>query len=333
MTPEISEILERGYTKTFKTEQLFRSLVVDRLIEAPGWDLYEDVEPEAAIPAGSTTLKVDYVVGSNSFKFAIEAKRPSANIMNDSKLQQQLSSYLRISREVDYGLLYNGKVMLFMGKESETAITIWKQEEGFENINLFSKKNFPKNVESLLRMSPVSNLSSYLLKNNDILVDRVLEEIATDTGLSLDSLRNMVTVDISANAGNPQPSKPHKNSIKSIELSKARRRPARIKRLVIGGEKFNERKAKQVLIQTAEWLIRNGAITKKTKVHSGDLRYILNNSSSHPDGAPFYNEARLSNGMFLETNNPHELQEKYARKLLKDLGYNADLLEVEWEEL
>lgn len=331
MISEIEEILKNGYEKRFKTEQIFRSLVVDRLIERLGWDLYEDVDQEAEIPAGSTTLRADYIVGANSHKFAIEVKNPSVDIVNNRRLHQQLSAYLRLSREVEFGLLYNGKNMLFMDQNSENPVPIWHAGDSVKNIVLFSKGSFPRDMETLLKMPSKPDLSDFILHNRDKISESIFWKISEETGLDHDLVRKNIRVDISINKELDNYNAAPSTEISGIGKYKNRKKPAKIKKLVIGGRQYFERNANQVLIKTAEWLIDQGRISKDTKVLSGSSRYILNDTSRHPDGTSFFNKVTLKNGMFLEVNNAHDIQVKYARKLLEDLGYNPKLLEVEWE--
>lgn len=327
MNSTITDILNNGATKSFKTEQIFRSFVVDRLLEALGWDIYEDVDPEATIPAGSTTIKVDYIVGSNGSKFALEAKRPGTDIVNNTRLHQQLSSYLRLSRDVDYGLLFNGTSMLIMGKESDRPSLIWKEGDRPKNVLFFSKDTFPKNLEELLKQPESSNLSTYISQNLESIIERITEEIAHETKISISDIRKKVRIDVTVD-GEELSSFDAYNPSSIVK----RKKQVKIKKLIIDGKNYEEKNANQVLIKTAEWLINAGAITKNTKVLSGSERYILSNRPLHPSGKPFFNEVQLSNGMYLEVDNPYLVHEKYARKLLEELGYKSDILRVEWDD-
>ena len=57
---------------------------------------------------------------------------------------------------------------------------------------------------------------------------------------------------------------------------------------------------KRVLVEVAEWLIREGALTgDKCPIGQVPERYIIHSEPAHPNGHPFFHPALLSNALYL----------------------------------
>ena len=60
---------------------------------------------------------------------------------------------------------------------------------------------------------------------------------------------------------------------------------------------------KHVLVEVAEWLIRNSALNAgKCPIGRGRSRYIIHSQPKHPNGKDFFEPRSLPAGLFVETN-------------------------------
>jgi hypothetical protein len=93
-------------------------------------------------------------------------------------------------------------------------------------------------------------------------------------------------------------------------------------------EKYNE-----ILVQTAEWLIKNKYITEKDlPIRAGNRskRYLINVTNKHENGEEFVNFKRLSNGWYILTHFSSKgcidmskyLLEKYGKGIPLNIKYN-----------
>ena len=106
--------------------------------------------------------------------------------------------------------------------------------------------------------------------------------------------------------------------------------PSRSRRLRIGNEIFEIRTSREILIKTAEWLIRKGKLkASDCPISAGYKRYLINTEPKHRYGENFRSPKRLSNGLYIETHYSTASCINLARKLLEKFGYNKDLLKVE----
>ncbi|MDP3395189.1 MAG: type I restriction enzyme HsdR N-terminal domain-containing protein [Methanoregula sp.] len=93
--------------------------------------------------------------------------------------------------------------------------------------------------------------------------------------------------------------------------------------MIIKGEKIKITNVNRILIETANWLIRNGILQKSNppiSVSRG-TRYLINSERLHKNNAPFVGSHTLINGLYIETNSDYETTVKYARKLFEQFGY------------
>jgi len=88
---------------------------------------------------------------------------------------------------------------------------------------------------------------------------------------------------------------------------------------------------KEVLLRTAEWLIKQGKLNPEdVPISAGNKRYLVNTEPIHPTGRHFISQERLSNGLYIELNYSAERTVAMARKLLEWAGMDAkDLIILE----
>ena len=100
----------------------------------------------------------------------------------------------------------------------------------------------------------------------------------------------------------------------------------------IGSDIFEIRNSYEVLVNTAEWLIRRGKLKKSScPVSIGKKRYLVNTELKHRYGSDFIAPKRLSNGLWIEVNYSTSGCISTAKSLLKKFGFSEDILNV-WLE-
>ncbi len=115
-------------------------------------------------------------------------------------------------------------------------------------------------------------------------------------------------------------------SIKDFNVTSGAKAPFAI-RFPSGSEK-PLKTWKQVLVEVAEWLIQNNFLTgPKCPIGRGYGRHIVDLRSQHPNGKDFFQPAKLSNGLFLETHVSARKAVDDARFLVEQLGQDASALE------
>jgi len=154
VTTETLAVLTKGSTEVFGSEREFREKVVSRLLESLGWNSTGDIQYEVPIQAGTDSLKIDYVVGSDS-KFALETKKPGINISPGSSAWLQIVSFLRLDPTLLYGVLYNGKELHILDSHGQEPLVSWYPGKNTAILDLLKKEYFPV----LLQHYSMSNIS------------------------------------------------------------------------------------------------------------------------------------------------------------------------------
>ena len=111
---------------------------------------------------------------------------------------------------------------------------------------------------------------------------------------------------------------------------KLRPRPPVPTQMGIGSYRDGIRHSNEVLIKTAEWLIRQGKLSsRECPMAMGPRRSLVSTEPKHPEGQDFRAPKQLSNGLWLEVNLSARDCIRNARRLLEECGYSAEMLEVE----
>lgn len=146
-------IISKGCQSDFDTEREFRERVVSRLLETLGWTSSGDTHYEVEISAGTVKLRVDYVIDANVSKFALEVKKPDVNISEGSDSWVQIQSYLKLSEELDYGVLYNGRQLYIFRNGMVDPVIEWHCSKNIEAFQYLNKMSFPMRLNALTGLS------------------------------------------------------------------------------------------------------------------------------------------------------------------------------------
>lgn len=97
------------------------------------------------------------------------------------------------------------------------------------------------------------------------------------------------------------------------------------------GELFEIRYYTEILVNTANWLIKNGKLKPSNcpiEVARGK-RNLINREPKHKDSDDFISPKKLSNGLYIETNHNKDNCIYYAKRLLEKFGVPQEFLMIE----
>ncbi|MFQ5772737.1 MAG: hypothetical protein ACE5HX_19535, partial [bacterium] len=103
------------------------------------------------------------------------------------------------------------------------------------------------------------------------------------------------------------------------------------RKMKLRGETFELRYSFEILVNTANWLIKNRKLkTSDCPVVIGrGRRCLINRQTKHPDHSDFRAPKNLSNGLFIETHISTKGGIDYAKRLLGKFGFPPDILTIE----
>lgn len=336
------EFYERNETAT-------RTQIVEPVLRALGWDTEnpEEVRPDYSTDEG----RPDYTLLQHGKKHLfVEVKKLSVDIER-KEILRQLAHYC-FGEGMRYGLLTNGAVwVLFKAFQEGTHFAqriVWKTDlqtdgvtEVLRKLKTISKNNI-HNIDIVLKKeSLLDEVWRFLLKEPDQLaeglvplVKRILSERHPNYTFHENEVKDFVknrVIDVLSSKEEKKempPAVPDFGRWKEAITAGAAKKPVR---MTISGKSYPLRYAKEILVNTAEWLIQQGKLKRNTPpISSGRTRYIFNDSPRHPRGNHFRAPERLSNGLYIETHASVETCKSNARKLLERLVGNGELLKFEY---
>ena len=101
------------------------------------------------------------------------------------------------------------------------------------------------------------------------------------------------------------------------------------RKMIIGSDTYEIRYSYDILVNTAEWLIKEDKLRKENcPIVSGHKRNLVNIKPKHRYEDNFRAPKRLSNGLYIETHYSTTSCINNARKLLERCGYSKNILEL-----
>ena len=325
-----------------QNEEQVRYYLINPLLRKLGWD---PENPDLVIPENKTSEGFpDYTLtepSQNAKKIMIiEVKKLSTGLEQHIS---QLGKYC-YSEGTRYGLLTNGAIFVLIKSFEEGLSTeeriIWKldvesdsMQTSMRNINLLDRKNIGKLEDIVSRINSLYKAWSVLVEDSDTLgkaISPVLKEVASK-GSSFSYEDEEVLSFIKEQLEELlSPNEETNVEVGSDEVKRLAQDSEKYMRMYIGTEKFDINAANQILINTAEWLIKKGKINDRSlPIPAGPKRYLLNKENKNMYGGPLPGGKRLFNGywIMLNLNKPNCVI--YARKLLTKFGMDPKLLRVE----
>lgn len=321
-----------------QSEMAVRYQIVDPILKALDWDPAkpEDIQPNVSTEEGVP----DYSLIKNGKKILfVEAKKMSVDI-EQREVIRQLVRY-SVGEGTKYGVLTNGAVwVLIRSFEEGTKLTeriVWKTDLENEELSAICRKirTISKNnigqIELLVKKVQVlDEVWKSLLEEPGEIVKGLIPVVKSlisqryqnyqfeDTEID-DLLKERVKVIISG------PSEKEYREDEHIEPGPI---PQRMK---LKGETFQLRNSFEILINTSNWLIKNGKLkTSDCPVVIGrGKRCLINRQAKHPDHSDFRAPKPLSNGLFIETHVGTKGAIDYAKRLLEKFRVSPDILTIE----
>lgn len=342
---ELEKIIEKIKKFRFlyeQNEQAVRDQIVSPILRNLGWDPEnpEEVQPNVSTEEGIP----DYSLIKNEKKILlVEVKKLSIDV-EQKEVIRQLGKY-SFSEGIKYGILTNGAVwILIKAFEEGTSLIdriVWKvdlENEEFSEIIrklITVSKNNIENVEILVKKVQIlEEVWRSLLEEPEEIIKGLMPVVKKfliegypdykfeDAEIE-DLLKERIKEIISGSTG---------EEIIEEEMfpitSWKRESPRKMK---IKGEIFELQYSFEILVNTANWLIRNNKI-KPSDCPIGigrSKRYLINIEPKHRYGNNFVSPKKLSNGLWIETHYSTVSCISYAKRLLEKFGFSPDILVIE----
>lgn len=324
-----------------QSEMQVREGIVNPILRGLGWnpenpeEVQHNVTTEEGIP--------DYsLLKENKKVLFIEAKNLSVDI-EKREVIRQLANYC-FGEGMKYGALTNGSMwVLFRAFQEGTTMAervVWKTDIENDDIaatirklNTISKENIG-DIETLIKKLPIlDDIWQSLLDEPEDLVkgfipifDDLIKERHPDYEFPYSEIEDFMkervkelisrTDEIVIDRG--QSTKPPPPPIVT--------RPTRMK---IGTDTYKIKTSKDILVNTAEWLIRKRKLKREDcPIEAGPAWNLVNTQPKHRNGKDFFNQRRLSNDLYIETNYSARDCIDRAQQLLKRYGYQSNMLSV-----
>jgi len=321
-----------------QNEMAIRDQIINPILKSLGWNPEnpEEVQPNIFTQEGVP----DYTLIKNGKKVLfIEAKKLSVDV-EQKEVIRQMANYC-FGEGMKYGVLTNGGIwILFRAFKEGTTMAeriVWKTDiESDEliattsRLDTVSKENVG-NIENLIKKLQILDeiWQSFVEEPEEMIrglipvFDKLINEGYADYKFESSEIEDFLKERI-------------RELITPMEESRVvpfepqlwdGTRPRKIR---IGTDTFEIRKSYEILINTAEWLIRKGKLKKSDcPVAIGHKRHLINTESKHRYGDSCRAPKRLSNGTYIETHNSTAGCINNARRLLEKFGYREDMLHVQ----
>jgi hypothetical protein len=339
---QIVEKIKKFRSLYEQNEMAVRDQIVNPILRNLGWDTEnpEEVQPNVSIEEGVP----DYSLIKNGKKILfVEAKKLSVDI-EQREVIRQLAKY-SFSEGTKYGMLTNGAVwILFRSFEEGTTLTeriVWKADLENEElpavirkITTVSKTNI-EHIEVLVKKVQIlDEIWQSLLDEPEEMIKGLMPLVKSiitqgypnyqfeDTEIE-DLLKERVKEIIS---GPSEQEAPSNTPIESIPWGDESPR-----KMKLAGDVFELRNSREILVNTANWLIKNGKLKLSDcpVVIGRGKRNLINKEPKHKYGDNFRAPKKLLNGLWIETHYGTAGCINYAKRLLEKFGVSSDILMIE----
>ncbi|HOV91826.1 MAG TPA: hypothetical protein PLC04_01935 [Candidatus Kapabacteria bacterium] len=348
LLPNIIEKIKKYHSLYEQNEMAVRDQIINPILRMLDWDTEnpEDVQPNMTFDEGFP----DYTLlkGEKKILF-IEAKKLSVDI-GQSNTIRQLAKY-SFGEGTKYGILTNGAAWVLIRSFEEgtklTERTIWKTD--LEN------DEFPTIVRKLTTISKNNIENIEILVKKQQILDEIWQSLSESPQEIINGLKPVVKLLIAQNYPEYQfedleiedllvekvqqlfkdTNEIVENYYEDSQLTSNSYRNNKVrspkpKRMKLYSDSYELHSAKDVLMNTANWLIKNGKLKYSDAPIDlgGHIRYLINKEPKHKNKSPFKQATKLSNGLWIETHAGTEQLIEYSRRLLEKLGVPPDKLVI-----
>ena len=316
-------------------ESAVQRTLVEPILEALGWNVksLEDVRTELVT---EDKQRLDYMLRKKGKDLlVVEAKAQRVTLENHLN---QLAVYCT-NLGVSFGVITNGKTWILF-KAFEEGV------RGRDRIvfTLDTTKE-DANISKLLRISKERIEELGLLKEQMLTFQEIWDQIISNPDVIVGALRPRVAQLLENQEGNLEFQEEDltmflRERVEEVfrTSSPQTRKPPRKTPEPRTGEKgtmwidetsYPIRKYNEIIVNTAEWLIKSGHLSHvNVPIQLGPTRYLVNATRANPKGKSMVSPKKLSNGLYLETNASGYDCERWARKLMNAVGLDESLLRV-----
>lgn len=336
----IVEKIKRFRSLYEQNEMAVRDQIVNPILRNLGWDPEDPEEVQHNVFTAEGIP--DYSLIKDGMKILfIEAKNLNAVIEQKGPIRQ-LAKY-SFNEGTRYGVLTNGAVwILIRSFEEGTTLTeriVWKADLENEELSTFirkittiSKTNI-ENIEILVKkLQILDEIWQLLLDNPKEIIKGLMPVIKSmisqdyqdyqfeDTEIE-DFLEGRIREIISGPSEEETLNDP-------FPIPPQSRPPSKMK---LRGEIFELHNSFEILVNTANWLIKNGKLKPSDypiEITRGK-RYLINKVPKHKDGDNFRAPKQLSNRLWIETHYSTAGCINYSKRLLEKFGVSSEILTIE----
>lgn len=329
-----------------KSEESVRYQLINPVLKGLEWDPEspEDVQPNIASDEGIP----DYSLFKHGKKVLfIEAKKLSIDV-GQGEVVRKLANYC-FGEGMKYGVLTNGSTWLLLRAFQEGTTTtqrkVWTTNVESDDaativrrLATISKKNV-ENIELLTkRLQTMDEVWQDLLDNVQLMVsglclafeDRLKERYPDFWPVENADVEDFVAERVRELVERSEREEDGEGG--EADAGESPGLPSDIQRMIIGDETIPIIHIYEILVNTANWLIRQG------KLRAGDCpilpgpksrnRYLVHKEPKHKSGIGFLGGKQLSNGLWIETHYSRERTIDRARQLLAKYKYPDKTLRI-----
>lgn len=326
-------------------EQNTKAILIEPVIEALGWDLRDLEQVVREYRAQPNDNPVDYaLLLRRSPLLFIEAKDLGSNL-TDRRWVSQIMGYATVVG-VEWCVLTDGDEYRIYNAHAPVDV----DEKLFRAVAISDDNSHDLTVDTLLLLSKETlaaddlkdlwdayfvdcqvqqALNDLLHGDNSSLVRLIRKTVPdfTPTQIRQSLHRADIRVEFPTTSETPPPA------------PKPKAATAEGKTLVLAGETYALRYAKEIVVHAANWLVEQGKLTADDcpvvvtrQTSRGTNRCLVNTTPTHLDGTEFTSPEQLTSGLFVETHASRMDLERYARRLLEWAEVDSDALSVHWPE-
>jgi hypothetical protein len=339
---ELKELLESLLQKLKKHHSLYeqnetavRDQIVNPILRGLGWDTEDPDKVRPNVPGEEGTPDYTLRKGEKEILF-VEAKKLSIDVEDDEPIRQ-LGKYL-FGKGTKFGLLTNGAVWVLLRSFQEgvplAERIVWRADLENEELSSVYRKlqtiaeGNVDHIEELARKVQIvsdvwqslADEPGELVKGLVPIVKSAIIQVHAGYEIEDPFIEDLLQERIKVIATPREMAGPQ--SVVDVS-EEEHERPTRMR---LSGETFDLRNSFEILVNTANWLIKKGKLTRSdAPIAAGPKRYLVNTEPKHRYG-DMLQPRKLSNGMVIETHYSTSSCIQYSRRLLQRFGYSPETL-------
>lgn len=355
MEETLKDIKTKLEGRFYQNEEHVRFSIVARILQKLGWDIWnpQEVNPEFYGTPNEDKTRIDMALGPDLRhpSVFIEVKSVGKIDATLSEVERQLRDYNRDLTAI-FSIITDGQKWRFYSSRTGGEFS----EKCFKVIDLL--KDDLSTVENSLKIflakSEIMNGNAEKNANNYLQLNQKQRAIEKVYSLALDMINKppfpslpQALVELVALEGYTITSEEAKDFIvkwhpPTTDFPRTRDStndrgplfppPPVGRKMKIRGELFEIPHAYDILVETANWLIKNGKLKHSDSplsIGSVNNDYLINKEPKNRDGSEFRASKQLKNGLWIMTNKSRPQHIEAARRLLEKCGERADALIIE----